>query len=618
MGIIYDSNNNNSRSDEVIENKDRQALEEKKEFVQNTSTPATKINPLFDTTIDEKPSGLDQPEIKIEDIPEELKKFSPAIAKLVKTYEQYYISKQLDVEESTLYVDEIASKVALFYEKVRKVVDWKEEHLVRRAAIERVLKRKMLSEMAGAGLVSGFDSEKIAEPMILELIRGGHFENGKIPRKRVSDVRKILDKYAYILKHNPLNRPKDIAPKIKKQVNLYNWILEVAACEIEETLDPPIREKALIDCMTTLMNERIKLTPRKFLSDEEKEIQVHLAVHRTLYHLDEPIMSYHLLKKFYPNWHDLNPEELHNMGNGILSLIKRVEETLESPHAGNFFNICEKYDTLYLLIGDALDSFAKKPAMMTKAIKKSKDFLTYIQEAYDKRLSTLKKRLTRSAIYSTLSIFVAGGVSLFIFEVPLAKLVYGEWKFMAIVADIMLPTVLMGILVALVRPPGKDNYENVKKGVIKVLYHPNEKDEYEIKHRKKKKVISNFIISIFYLAATFASLYFVYWVFSLADVPVTSLYIDTLNVAMIVSAAVVIKQRSKELTVEEKTSFFEFLIDILSVPMAKIGQWFSNKWKEYNIVSVFFIALVDMPFSTFVEFIESWRSFLKEKKAEVH
>ena len=118
-------------------------------------------------------------------------------------------------------------------------------------------------------------------------------------------------------------------------------------------------------------------------------------------------------------------------------------------------------------------------------------FLGLLTEAYNKRLATLKKRLTRSAIYSTLSIFVAGGVSLFIFEVPLAKLFYGEWRPLAIVADIMLPTILMGILVALVKPPGKNNLENVKKGVNKILYHPNEKDEYEIKLRKKKSIIIN-------------------------------------------------------------------------------------------------------------------------------
>ena len=65
---------------------------------------------------------------------------------------QYEIAKS-DTESGvtpTLHVDEVASKVAAFYEHVRTIVDWKEEHLMRRAAIIRKLKRKFFDmEMAG-------------------------------------------------------------------------------------------------------------------------------------------------------------------------------------------------------------------------------------------------------------------------------------------------------------------------------------------------------------------------------------------------------------------------------------------------------------------------------------
>ena len=45
-------------------------------------------------------------------------------------------------DAANLHVDEVASKVASFYEKVRKIVDWREEHLMRRIAIKRILKRR--------------------------------------------------------------------------------------------------------------------------------------------------------------------------------------------------------------------------------------------------------------------------------------------------------------------------------------------------------------------------------------------------------------------------------------------------------------------------------------------
>jgi len=57
----------------------------------------------------------------------------------------------------------------------------------------------------------------------------------------------------------------------------------------------------------------------------------------------------------------------------------------------------------------------------------------------------------------------------------------------------------------------------------------------------------------------------------------------------------------------------EFSVDAFSIPVAKVGQWLASKWKKYNIVSVFFTALIDMPFFVFINFIENWSSFLKKE-----
>jgi hypothetical protein len=544
--------------------------------------------------------------------------FSPPASKIIQTYQDSYLRLQAEVDIATIHVDEIASKVALFYEKVRKIVDWKEEHLVRRSAIERILKRKLISEISGLSLANSLNPEGMAEPLVLELIRGGHFPNDKIPRKKITEVKNALEKYIFILKNNLLAKNNHVTPKIKQKINFYEWILDIAACEIEEILGPPVREQALIDFMFTSMRERIQITPQNAIAEEEKNNQIYIAILRALYRLDDPIITHHLLKKRWKLWRNLPSSVYEEASRKIIHVKKEIEKELSHPYSNKFYALCEKYDTLYLILGDVLDMFAKTPAQISKTISDQKSLISYIKKAYNNRLSTLKSRLFRAAIYSTLSIFVAGSLSLFIFEIPLAKLFYGNFNPLAIVVDIMLPTILMFILVALVRPPKESNLDKVIKEIIKIVYQFEEKDVYEIDLRKKRRIIFNFLTSLLYLIVNGISLALVFLMFRIAQVPVTSLYLDTLNVAMIVFAALVIRQRAKELTVEEKVTFWEFLIDVLSIPIAKIGQWLANKWKEYNIVSVFFIALIDMPFSTFIEFIENWRSFLKEKQAELH
>ena len=48
--------------------------------------------------------------------------------------------KSLDNKETKIHINEVTSQVAKFYEKVRKVIDWKDDNALRRGAIERILK----------------------------------------------------------------------------------------------------------------------------------------------------------------------------------------------------------------------------------------------------------------------------------------------------------------------------------------------------------------------------------------------------------------------------------------------------------------------------------------------
>src|SRR3989338_3352127 len=179
---------------------------------------------------------------------------SESTKKLIQQYKLAKLTEQLVANTPRIHVDEVAQKVAAFYEQIRTVVDWKEEHLMRRSAIIRKLKRRFLN----LELNNYSGEEDIAEPLVLELIRGGHFPNDAIEETKITDVKKIIDKYIFILKNSPENK------KGGAGINFYNWLLEIAACEIEETLAPPIKETALIDYMFELMKERIRVSEAFF------------------------------------------------------------------------------------------------------------------------------------------------------------------------------------------------------------------------------------------------------------------------------------------------------------------------------------------------------------------
>lgn len=544
--------------------------------------------------------------------PDPSRNLSSNIQELIKGYKNYKESLEPQEKVPVIHVDEIASKVASAYETVIRVINWKEEQLVRRTAIERKLKRRLITEISGMKLANNINSEKAAETLVLESIRGGHLPNDQIPQNKIGVVQKILDKYIYILK-------RDLSSKNRKnRVQFYNWTLEIAACEIEETLAPPIRENTLISSMATLMENRIQMNPLDIINDEDKRIQIFIAVHRTLFHLDDPIISYRLLKYRHSNWNDASLETIEKIANNITEIRKDLDKDLHHPLSGKFFKICERYDTLWLLLKDILDSLIKKEGDIKEKLNDQKALKNILREAYDKRLKTLRRRLIKMAIFSTLSILIANSVSLFLVEVPLAKWLYGHFNPKAMAADIIAPTILMLFLTITTKKPPKNNLAVITEEIGKIVYSKKRNDIYEIKASKGINYIFNFFITLFYLVAVVISLGAIIWALRFFGLPPTSILINTMIVAVIIFSGLVIRQRAKEITVDEKSTVWEFVLDVLSIPVAKLGQWLSFKWKKYNVVSVFVTALIDMPFLAFINFIESWSSFLKEKKAEIH
>lgn len=536
--------------------------------------------------------------------------------RLIQQYQTWHQSLRPREGVPTIHVDEVASAVASFYEKIRGVVEWKEEHLLRRSAIERILKRRLflparlVPQRKEAGQKSG---DEVAEPFVLELIRGGHFPNDRIEETKIEDVKKALNKYLFILENSR-------SSKKKLKIQLQDWLLDLASCEVEEILSPPLKEKALIEYMTELMQERIEVSERRIFSKsmpkQKKETQVYIACQRTLFKLDSPIISYYLLKRKYPRWHNLPEDEIGTISRDIYLIWEEIEKDLKHPLAEKFYKICERYDTAYLILGDII---SQKPQESQKILQNPEVLECSIKEAYQKRLLKLKGRMSRAALYSTVSIFVTKILVALAIEVPFDKYVLGEFSYQSLGFNVLIPPLLMFFLVLTIRPPKKENLNRVIIEVMKIVRKSEKKDIYTIKPARKRGLISNFIITLIYFLTFFASFGVIVWGLNRLNFGILSIIIFLMFFSLIAFAGVKIRGRAKELQiVEEKGRFLTFLTDSVSLPFIRVGKWLSAQWVKYNIVLVLITALIDMPFQLFTEFLEQWRTFLKEKKEEIH
>src|SRR3989344_5637496 len=92
--------------------------------------------------------------------------------------------------EQMIEVSSIIAKAASFYEKLRYLVDYREEHTIRRAALERILKRRVFLERK-AGSCYRRDSAEVPRAF---KTRRRERERGQAPHQFCSD----RDRRAYI------------------------------------------------------------------------------------------------------------------------------------------------------------------------------------------------------------------------------------------------------------------------------------------------------------------------------------------------------------------------------------------------------------------------------------
>ena len=525
-----------------------------------------------------------------------------------KFIDRYKNHQEKNSSEATISVDEVALKVASFYEKIRGIIDWKEEHLLKRSIIERVFRRKILS------VVSIVDdkfiiNEKIpADSLVLELIRTGHFPNNEIKESKIEQVQRTIDKYIYLI----------------NQSNQYQWLSSIAACEIEEILTPSLKQRLLMHYMYHSLKEKIKISSDFEISENEKNVQIYINVQKALFDLDSSVISYHLIKHLYPGWINLDSDKLSEISQKINEIKDSIEKSLDYPLSGKIYQICQKYNTPYLIISDIVETNPEN-------ISQPQEFEKLIRENYNQRVKTLKSRLNRAAFYSTVSIFLTNILILLLLEIPFSKYfwqrpssnyeieVLGQTLPISfLIATIFFPTLLMAFLVLTVKTPKPTNLEKVIMETMKIAYNNEKKDFYEVKKLRQKGAFFNFLLFFVYSVSFLFSLGIIVWLLSKINYPPFSYLVFVVFLSLIAFAGVKIRDKAQELSmIDEKESFLTTLIDFFALPILYLGKWLSSRWKRYNIVSVFFNALIDMPFSAFIEFIEQWRFFLKEKKEKL-
>jgi len=240
--------------------------------------------------------------------------------------------------EAKVQVDAFVSKIANIYEKIRNAIDYKEDHLFRKAAIFRILQRRMVIKVS---------IEDLAPALVKELIRAGYLENNLIPTAKVEEINGIIDKYITLF---------NLSGAKKNGVNgsqMFKWILEVCACEIEEALVPPIAGKALVQFMYQVMKPKVEIVDRN-LTDKLKDLHIYLAINRAVVKSDDAMMDFLLLKYYVNDWIMADKIKLMEVAKKIINLKAEIDRQKKYYVADRLFRMFKKYTFAFFVLRDVI------------------------------------------------------------------------------------------------------------------------------------------------------------------------------------------------------------------------------------------------------------------------
>ena len=258
-----------------------------------------------------------------------------------KIFQAMYLAQQPQVDDETivrLQVSDLISKMSFYYEKIRNAVHYSEDHLLRKDAIFRILKRQLVIE-GSVRAVRPEDSRTVAQHLLIELIRAGYLPNNSLPETKIDEVAAIINKYTTLREltlseaasqFNFFSNKNKKTESFENRTEITNWVMGLAASEIEEHIGSDQVTRAVVLAMYRMLEKRIEL-PQSLPYEHDLPIQIYISIYRSLLKFDEDMLSLILFRYFNSDWDKVSSVSLKKIAIQLPTLKKVIDEQLVHP-----------------------------------------------------------------------------------------------------------------------------------------------------------------------------------------------------------------------------------------------------------------------------------------------
>ena len=520
----------------------------------------------------------------------------------------YNKKNKADIEDGLpkIKVSELISRLAFYYEKIRNTVDYKEEHLLRKNAIQRILNRCVIIE----GSIRELNSEEIASHLLIELIRAAYLPNNKIQETKINEVAIIISKYIK-LKKLCLEKLKNNSEKKNKTIK---WILAIAASEIEEKLSSDLVVQKIINDAFKLLTANIKFPD---IYQKDKEIQIYIGIHQLYLKFDRDMLEFQLLKYYVANWTNAGDSEISKVASNLDELRLSIDQQIDHPLTFQLAKIINQYIVFYTILSDVIEH---NPAEAYENLKKDpKIFQQLVKKFCNLRYQSASSRLRRAAMRSIVYIFLTKMILAILLEIPVT-LWFGEaLNYFSLAINVSFPPLLLFLIVLFTRMPSDKNSAKIISGVEEIIFAEKHSNEiHELRQPAKRNKGVSLVFGFFYAVTFFLSFGLVVWFLNKIHFTFVSILLFLFFLTLVSFFGIRIRKIAREMVVvERKENIINLIIDFFFIPVVAVGKWLNEKFSRINIFIFILDFIIEAPFKIFVEIAEDWTKYIKERKEEI-
>ncbi|MBI5465795.1 MAG: hypothetical protein HY974_00730 [Candidatus Kerfeldbacteria bacterium] len=500
------------------------------------------------------------------------------------------------------HVSELTSLPSFVYEKLRNIVDYKDEHLLRKNAIRRFLKRKFVLPQLSR------QPETAARSLVRELILSRYLPNDSLPETIIPELGQVLTKYYALWEE--LEKRGCAVPRWRE------YTVGLAAVECDARLVALGERHAYLLFAYRLIKQTINLADG-LESEETKSVQLMLAIQRTMERADRDIINMYLLRHYYPAWFTLPPAEAaldlgpqydtilktftqvgnHKLGRHLQPLVKRLLVPLI------IFRDMLRYDqTAWELI--------KNPVALERAA----------HETYEHFWQATRRRILRKGFHAMAYIFVTKMLLAVLLELPYEKFVIGAISYLPLTINLAFPALLMAVITLLIKSPGQANEARAVLGIKEMIYGGQADFFQPRKFRTSRHGFwKRFIYALLYIVTMGASLGAVVLVLWQLGFNPLSGTMFILFMSLVSFFGLALRQQARQLKVlSSRETMLGFLVDFFTLPVLSFGKWLATTFDRVNVFVFLLDFMFEVPFKSLLKAIEEWFAFLKEKKEEMY